>query len=146
MAIQRILLSVSLCLLTAQLSAQQPNLSSTQPKLPDTIVAQRLAGFLEAFNSGDSAKMRAFHQQYTSAEQAEQNASMDSQFYADSGGVDLQSVVQSSEHRITVLVKTHRDQNWMRLTLEVEPSPPHAIAGLGLREASPPLARLHVPS
>jgi CubicO group peptidase (beta-lactamase class C family) len=26
----------------------------------------------------------------------------------------------------------------MRLTLEVEPSPPHAIAGLGLREASPP--------
>jgi hypothetical protein len=51
MGLQRIIIIVSLCLLTAQMSAQQPNLSSTQPKLPDTIVAQRLSGFLEAFNS-----------------------------------------------------------------------------------------------
>lgn len=133
----RLVTVIKLCLLAGLALAQQPAHSASQ-KLPDTVATQRLLGFLEAFNTGDVARMRAFHQKYSSAEQAEQNASMDAEFYADTGGVDLHNVLQSSDYRILVLVITRRDQNWLRLSLEVASGPPHAIVGLGLREASPP--------
>jgi hypothetical protein len=74
-----------------------------QRAAPDTPAGQTVAGWIEAVNSGDREKMRAFHLAHSRGtdedrERAERHAGMDAALFKRSGGVDLARIVTSIPH------------------------------------------------
>ncbi len=109
--------------------------SADEPKLPDTPVGKTFAAFLIAFNSGDLKTMQQFHQERgDGAELAEK----DLEFYQQTGGLKLHSLASASNEELSALVQTRKDGRWLKLTLEVQPSPPHAIDTIRVQPAAAP--------
>lgn len=101
-------------------------------KIPDTPAGSTLAAFLDAFNSGDINKMKAFHREKGGSEE---NAEKDMGFYEQSGGLKVLSVSSSEEFEITVVAETRKDGMKVRFNMTVDSQAPHGIQGIRVQPA-----------
>jgi CubicO group peptidase (beta-lactamase class C family) len=104
-------------------------------KLPDTPAGKTLAAFLQSFNTGDLQTMKRFH---TQRGDTDENAQKDLEFYNQSGGLKIHSVIRSSDYEITALVQKKRDGGWLNFTIQTQASAPHAVDTIDVQPASPP--------
>ena len=88
------------------------------PVVADAPVAKRFKAWLEVFNSGDEARMRAFAEQHKSPQ------IVDMRFHQMTGGFDLLSVEKSDRLELEVVVK--------------EASPTQAVGWFKITDTDPP--------
>jgi D-alanyl-D-alanine carboxypeptidase len=113
--------------------------------LPDTPAGRQLAAWIEAFNSGDDARLAA----YVSEEWPTfPSPSIIVESRRDSGGFTLLGIESATNTQVVSVVE---ERDWpgmpLRFTLNVEAEPPHRIRGAQLQPAppgsgSPSVARL----
>ncbi|MCG3120544.1 MAG: hypothetical protein ALAOOOJD_03288 [bacterium] len=103
--------------------------------LPDTPAGKTLGEFIRAFNTGDLATLRRFHEAHGGDPD---NAQQDIGFYEQSGGLKLHSVVNSSEHAIEVLVQAKNDERWLSFAISVAALPPNGITDIRVRPTEAP--------
>lgn len=103
--------------------------------LPNTPASKTLAAFVRAFNTGNPAALRRFHEEHGGNPE---NAEQDIAFYDQSGGLKLHSVTQSNDYNIEVLLQAKRDSRWLSFAINVTAQPPHGITDIRTRPASPP--------
>lgn len=118
-------------------SARQKSSTDAKPaagevKLPDTAAGKTFAAFLKAFNSGDIETMRKFHGDM-GGDVA--NAEKDNEFYQQSGGITVQSIVSSSDTALEVIVETKNGGMRLSFALEVDKNPPHQITNIHVHPA-----------
>lgn len=118
-------------------SAQQKSATDAKPaagevKLPDTAAGKTFAAFLKSFNSGDIETMRKFHRDM-GGDVA--NAEKDNDFYQQSGGITVQSIVSSSDTALEVIVETKNGGMRLSFALEVDKNPPHQIMNIRVHPA-----------
>ncbi|HEX8090764.1 MAG TPA: hypothetical protein VF762_18035 [Blastocatellia bacterium] len=116
-------------------SDQKPAASDLGIGLPDTPAGKTVAEFFRAFNSGDSAIMRRFHEEHGASPE---NADQDMEFYKQSGGLKPHSVKSSDSEGIEVLVQTKSDGNWILLQFIIDKQAPYAIMGIRANPGSAP--------
>jgi retinol-binding protein 3 len=104
-------------------------------KLPDTPAGNTLGKFIRAFNTGDLATLRRFHEEHGGDPE---NAQQDIGFYERSGGLKLHSVISSSEHAIEVLAQAKKDQSWLSFGISVAALPPNGITDIRVRPTEAP--------
>lgn len=127
-------------------SRQEKRQTASPVTLPPTPAGKQLAGLLEAFNTGDPAKIRLFIAgHYAKSSLAERSAEERAGFWAnlweDSHGLDVKKVEASGEMEITVAAQDRLFGDWTRLSLSVEPQEPHGILGVRPSPYFPPAAR-----
>lgn len=105
--------------------------------LPNTPAGKTLAAFVRAFNTGNPAALRRFHEEHGGNPE---NAEQDIAFYDQSGGLKLHSVTHSNEYDIEVLLQARKDGRWLNFVINVTAQPPHGITDIRARPASPPNA------
>lgn len=123
--------------------AQDPSSKSDQKTaasdlgigLPDTPAGKTVAEFFRAFNSGDAATLRRFHEGHGASPD---NADQDMEFYKQSGGLKPHSVKSSNGEGIEVLVQTKSDGNWILLQFIIDKQAPYAITGIRANPATAP--------
>ncbi|HKP87674.1 MAG TPA: serine hydrolase domain-containing protein [Blastocatellia bacterium] len=127
--------SVIICLLAAFLAVMVSAQTAKDVKLPETPAGKTFAAFLVALNSGDIEVMRRFHSERSGDLD---NAQQDLDFYKQSGGLKLHSVIQSSEHEIEALVQTKSDGRWLNFKMLVDSAPPHPAVKIGVHPVDAP--------
>ncbi|MEW6126203.1 MAG: serine hydrolase [Acidobacteriota bacterium] len=111
----------------------QSNASNDEVKLPDTPAGKTFAAFVKALNSGDLKTMEQFHRERGDGIEI---AEKDMDFYNQSGGVKVHRVVSSSDLEITAQIQTQKDRRLLNLTLQVQPTPPHAVDMIQVQPAT----------
>jgi C-terminal processing protease CtpA/Prc len=104
-------------------------------KLPNTPAGNTLEKFIRAFNTGDLATLRRFHEEHGGDPE---NAQQDIGFYERSGGLKLHSVISSSAHAIEVLVQSKKDESWLSFAISVAALPPNGITDIRVRPTAAP--------
>jgi len=100
-----------------------------QPIIPDTPVGRTFKAWLEAFNSGDRARLDAYYQKY------EPNKSADGMmsFRETTGGFELLGIEQSERLRLEFRVKERRSETTAIGMLEVKDGEPAEVTSFMLR-------------
>jgi CubicO group peptidase (beta-lactamase class C family) len=111
--------------------------------IPNTPAGVQLAGFLEAFNTGDTNLMRRFvaeHFDKTSLakQSADEQAKGIAPAYALTRGLTLRSITRSTDYEISALVQSKLTESWWGLTIPVSAAPPHGIIDWFMGPATPP--------
>ncbi|MGH7595136.1 MAG: S41 family peptidase [bacterium] len=104
-------------------------------KLPNTPAGNTLGKFIRAFNTGDLATLRRFHEEHGGDPE---NAQQDIGFYEQSGGLKLHRVVSSGEHAIEVLAQAKNDESWLSFAISVAALPPNGITDIRVRPTEAP--------
>src|SRR5881628_406744 len=78
----------------------EPPVIATKPTIPDTAAGHTLTAWLDAFNSGDSAHMKAFVERYKDPEGLVIINSRER-----TGGFDLMAIEKSEPRSITFVVR-----------------------------------------
>lgn len=121
-----------------------PTLASSTPKLPDTAPARLLSGWLEAFNSGDAARLTDFiARHYSDSERQggspEQQAEREIAFRnAADGGFDLLAIEKSTPQTVEVIFGEKNGMAFWRALFQVDSAHPTIIEHTEFRPASPP--------
>ena len=110
--------------------------ASAQTRIPDTPAARQFAAWLEAFNSGDRAKLLAYLQENFPARAGDIDREMG--FRNDTGGFAFKKVEQSTPQHFSGLVKESGSDQFARFDLEVEPLAPYRISKFELRAMPQP--------
>jgi len=110
--------------------------ASAQTRTPDTPAGRQFAAWLEAFNSGDRAKLLAYLQQNYPARAPDIDREMG--FRDKTGGFDLKKVEQSAAQHFSGVVKERGSDQFGRFDLEVEPTAPYRISKFELRAIPQP--------
>ena len=105
--------------------------SGTQT-IPNTPAGRQLAGFLEAFNTGDIDTTRRFVAEHfdessLAKQSAEEQAKGIAQAYALTRGLTLRSITRSTDYEIAALVQSKLTESWWGLTMPVSAASPHGI-------------------
>lgn len=106
---------------------------------------KQFSAWLEAFNSGDSARIGKFLEaHYPSAK-----LDMQMNFRKRTGGFELRALEQATATKLTGLVQERDSDQFGRFNLEIESSEPHKITTFGInaipRPAEFPVARMSEP-
>jgi CubicO group peptidase (beta-lactamase class C family) len=96
----------------------------------------RARAYLDAFNSGDRATLKAFFEKAWPAEVARLEGAMELRAYT--GGFDLKRVETSTPARFVALVKERESDQIARLEVDVAPEGDHRIAKLDVNPIPPP--------
>ena len=98
---------------------------SKLPQLPDTPAGNQAKGWLEVFNAGDVEKRREFLQKnYPSRLE---RFDRETEMRRGTGGFEVRKVEESTPTKIVLLIQERTGDQLARFTVEVEPTPPHAI-------------------
>ncbi len=100
-----------------------------QPAIPDTPAGRTLRVWLEAFNSGDRARIEAYHQKYDPSGSAEQTLA----FRGQTGGFDLLAVDRSERLHVVFRVKEKNGPTAAVGKLDVKDGDPAQVANFSLR-------------
>ena len=112
--------------------------------LPESIAGQRLAAWLEAFNTGNYKTVHDFIagnfaavalEEHSATTRANRQTHM--LFYETRGLVAVR-VEEPSAHAITMVARSLLADEWVRVTLAVEADPPHRICRFGIGFQPPP--------
>lgn len=101
---------------------------------PDTPAGRTLAAWLEAFNSADRAKLKAFLDVHVPKGRVEDVL----EYREETGGFDLLRITKSEPTELTALVRARETGNYAELTLHVRSEPPHRTARLALKRTPRP--------
>src|SRR5438067_12953481 len=104
---------VAVTLFAASLLSAAP-----QTQFPDTPAAHQFAAWLEAFNSGDRAKLLGFLQKNNPARAGQIDQEMG--FRRMTGGFDFKKTEESAATRFAGVVKERDSDSFARFVLEVE--------------------------
>jgi D-alanyl-D-alanine carboxypeptidase len=108
----------------------------------DGVAYRQLTAWLDAFNSGDRARL----EQYLLASYPSAPIDQQMTFFAQTGGFELRALEEAAQTTLVGLVQERASDQFARFVLTVEPAAPHKITGLGLsaipRPAEFPIARL----
>jgi hypothetical protein len=104
---------------------------SEQVSIPETAAGQVLAAWLEAFNSGDRARMAAYQQAYEPVPQLPLDAMMS--FRAQTGGFDLIGIRRSEPLQVEFQVKERASETRALGRFVLSSSSPAKVATSGLR-------------
>ncbi len=119
-----------------------PHCLLAQGQLPDTPAAKQFAAWLEAFNSGERARLLEFWQKNKPERVKLVDGAME--FRGMTGGFAMKKVEECGETKCVVVVQEKKSDQFARATIEVEPSAPFAIKEFEVRLTDPP-AGLAVP-
>ncbi|WP_161966129.1 S41 family peptidase [Steroidobacter cummioxidans] len=108
---------------------------SEQESIPDTPAGRVLAAWLEAFNSGDQARIGAYQQQYEPTSGLPLDAMMS--FRARTGGFDIVAIKKTEPLYIEFLVKERASDTRGIGRFDVTSSSPPKVATSGLRAIPP---------
>jgi CubicO group peptidase (beta-lactamase class C family) len=103
--------------------------------IPDTAAGRQFRAWLKAFNSGDINAMRAFHEA-SGARDAGRIAAQDARFFDATRGLELRAIEESQPDRLVALVFGRLPESLRRLEFRIDPNPPHAVIGIGVRPAA----------
>jgi hypothetical protein len=101
---------------------------AAQTQTPDTPAGHRCAGWLDAYNIGDSRIYHAFLKKHFPSRLQTLDSTMT--IRRSTGGFDLKKVEESSNTKLTVLVQERDSDQMVRLSFTVEAAEPHRITGL----------------
>ncbi|HNX50457.1 MAG TPA: serine hydrolase, partial [Thermoanaerobaculaceae bacterium] len=104
--------------------------------LPDTPAGHHAAAYLAAFNAGTDDAMRVFFTEHISAAGLQQRSvearlAAGKQFRQELRTLTAHKVLSEGENRLEILAQGGNG-DWVALTFETEPNPPHKLA-LGVR-------------
>jgi CubicO group peptidase (beta-lactamase class C family) len=107
--------------------------------LPDSPAGGRVAAWLDAFNSGDEAAIRKFFEENIAAEARErrpidERVAMMRELRSQIGVLEARRVLEARADRIVVLARGEED--FVSLTFNFEPQPPHGLLTVRLEQAS----------
>ncbi|UCD94976.1 MAG: beta-lactamase family protein, partial [Candidatus Zixiibacteriota bacterium] len=114
-------------------------------EIPDTPAGERLKAFLVAFDTGDEKAFREFivnnygnDENDTSA--VERRLGVFKTIYGDLGGLELHSIQESDEFKLTALARAVDPQmfEWVNLTFDLDPVPPHKLTAISFRPGEDP--------
>lgn len=103
---RRVLLGYVLSVVAVAGIVTAPIACAQAPTIPNTAAGTVLRAWLDAFNSGDSARMEAYYQKY----QPDQNAAGQLRFRDQTGGFDLLTIEHSDPSRLLFTVKEHKSE------------------------------------
>src|SRR6266581_4234704 len=106
--------------------------AAPQSQIPDTHAAHQFAAWLEAFNSGDRAKLLEFLQKNNPSRAGEIDGEMG--FRRMTGGFEFRKAEESTPTRFTGIVKERDSDTFARFVMEVEAAEPHPIKDFDLRQ------------
>jgi len=114
-------------LLSAALSGAAP-----QSQFPDTPAAHQFAAWLEAFNSGDRAKILEFLQK----NEPDRTGQIDGElgFRRMTGGFEFKKAEESTATHFTGIVKERESDTFARFAIDVEAAEPHHITNFDLQQ------------
>ena len=106
------------------------------PTVPATPAGTVLTVWLEAFNSGDRARLTNYLEKY----EPERKAALDHllNFREQTGGFTLIRIEKSEPLHLEALVKERESSHYALLTLDVSSTDPPRVKGLGLHVVRPP--------
>lgn len=133
-------LLLSALLFSAPLAAARQQ--AAQPALPDTPAGRTVARYVEAFNTGDEQKMRAFILENVSPvalaqRPIEMRLGVYREMLEQMGGFVLHKVTGVGDARIDTLVRTRRG-DWVALGFIFEPGQAGKLVGLSVTDAEGP--------
>jgi hypothetical protein len=106
----------------------QPAPSAPVVAVPDTPAGHVLAAWLDAFNSGDSARMATFYRSHD----PDRSAAGDASFRGQTGGFDLVSVLKSQPQAVAFLVKERNSETRARGRLVIGAGPAGTVTTFAL--------------
>lgn len=109
-----------------------------QFQLPETLAGRRFEQWLAAYNAADVEGLRDFHAGASPPGQASGRATLDLLSRRETGGIDPQRTLRSSEYSVLVLGISRLTELWMEGTFNLSPEPPHALADIGGKAVAPP--------
>jgi CubicO group peptidase (beta-lactamase class C family) len=121
MIYKRVLAALSFAVMVASLCAASPAAPSVT--LPDTPAARVFSAWLDAFNSGDRAKVTQFYKMYRPDKLPFVANEMN--FRALTGGFDVRKVEPSTSTAFTALIQERLSDQFYQMTFEVESTPPY---------------------
>ena len=122
---------MKLKLLTITLLAALLVSAAPQSPFPDTPAARQFGAWLEAFDSGDRAKILDFLQKNYPSRAGEIDKEMG--FRRMTNGFDFKKAEESAPTKFTGIVKERDSDSFARFVLEMEAAEPHHIKSLDLR-------------
>jgi hypothetical protein len=127
------MLKASLATLSVALLCLSYSLAAQTPALPDTTAGRVLQAWLDAFNSGDRARLEAYLTKY------EPTKTVDSElnFRNQTGGFELVRILNSDRLRIEFQVKEKAGPTHAVGKIEVKEAEPAVVARFSLRAIPP---------
>lgn len=123
------LLNASFATLFVALLCMTFRLAAQTPQIPDTPAGRTLQAWLEAFNSGDRARLEAYITKYEPAKSVDNQLS----FRNNTGGFDLVRILSSDRLRIEFQVKEKASPTNAVGKLAVKDADPAVVVSFGLR-------------
>lgn len=93
--------------------------------VPDTPAGRAFSAWLEAFNSGDSAKLEQFYKIYGPDKLP--HLSEEVNFRAITGGFDVREIEPSTPTAVTALIQERLSDQFFRITFGVQSAPPYEL-------------------
>lgn len=122
------------------LSVLLPRVAKAQnmDAVPDTPAGKKLMAWLQAYNTGRREPLRQFYTEASrkpvaDSQSIDERTDADLNFFASTHGLDVRKVTVSSPDNIMVFAQTRLTEGWLLLQMRVEPEPPYALRGLGVR-------------
>jgi len=113
------------------------------PELPDTAAGHQFDAYLSALNSGEEEIVEEFVATHVSpigpggGDRQQRTRSMQ-QFYKASHGLNLYQITDSQATAVTVIAQLRLTQEWRRMTMFVEETPPYLISGVMIEPVDAP--------
>lgn len=123
--------------------AEAALLTWTVPDLPDTPAGRQAGAFFDAFNAGDEAMLAAFVTKHFTPTgpgggTIDERVRSQVRLYQSARGLHVFRVEASADTAVTVAAQLRLTQEWRRMTVFVEPAPPHRITGVMIVPTDPP--------
>ncbi len=106
--------------------------AAPQSQFPDTAAGHQFAAWLEAFNSGDRAKLLEFLQKNNPSHAGEIDGELG--FRRMTGGFEFKKAEESTVTRFAGIVKERESDTFARFAMEVESAEPHHITKFDLEQ------------
>ncbi len=125
--------------LTAGAGERQQNQAASAPQIaiPATPAGKRLAGWLEAFNSGDREALRKFREEGF-ANPPRRTVDEELEFRKRTGGFDLRGILVATATHIAGQLKEKNSEQRAEIQIDVEAEEPHRITAFGLQAMQGP--------
>lgn len=106
--------------------------------VPQTHAGRAFAGWLAAFNTGDQNRIRAFFA--AAAPSRIDRAGNEAALSKSTGGMDVRQIIKSTDTSITVLLQERDSDEFLQMTLFMDPASPDRIERRTLAPAQRPAA------
>lgn len=132
----RTIISLSLSLFVFLSSLCAPCSAAPAIPVPDAPAGRAFSAWLDAFNSGDRARVEQFYKTYGPNKLEHLPEEMN--LRAITGGFDVRSLEPSTPEAFTALVQERFSDQFFRITLEVQSAPPYQITFRKMRPVERP--------